>query len=266
MRVALRLAYLGQGYYGFQSQPQVPTVEGVVRRGLSSLGLAESGFCYAGRTDRGVSALGQVISFHVDEDQASLAVPRVINTRLPWNVWTWAWALVPEDFSARYGAVWRKYRYVLCRHDLDLDLMQKAAQNLMGTHDFRNFSAEKKRGTVKTLISLDIREHRGGVIIEAKADGFLWNMVRKIVTALEMVGSGKKTVDWVQDLLNPQLNQGVAAAPPEGLVFLDVGYGREIDWDEDLYSKKIASARLSKALVPQKALTESMGEILKSMS
>jgi tRNA pseudouridine38-40 synthase len=267
IRVALKLAYLGQNYHGFQRQPQVPTVEAAVREALGSLGLAGDGFCYGGRTDRGVNALGQVISFLVDQDEAKLAVPRVVNSKLPWDVWTWSSAQVPNSFSARYGAQWRKYRYVLCRQDkyLDLNLMRQAAEELIGIHDFRNFSTEKKSNTVRNLMSLEMEERENFIILEAKADGFLWNMVRKMVTALDMIGSGDKKVDWIRDLLDPKRNQGVAAAPPEGLMLIEVGYPEIVNWTEDPYSKKMALERLSKEWKRKMTMAEATGEILRSM-
>ncbi|MHC1631529.1 MAG: tRNA pseudouridine(38-40) synthase TruA [Methanotrichaceae archaeon] len=264
MRVALKLAYLGHRYHGFQRQPQVLTVESVVRKGLLSLGLAEQNFCYAGRTDQGVNALGQVITFSLDEDMAHLAIPRVINSRLPPDVWTWAYAMVPDDFSARHGALWRKYRYALYRKDLDLDTMQQAAQNLIGIHDFKNFSTEKMGCTDRNLMSLEIKEQNDFVLLEIKSNGFLWNMARKMVTALEMIGSGEKELEWIHDLLNPALNQGVAAAPPEGLMLVDVFYPG-IEWTDDLYSKRMASERLARTLRPQMALAETTEEIFRSM-
>lgn len=264
-KVALKLAYLGQRYHGFQRQPQVPTVESVVREALDDLGLGHEGFCYAGRTDRGVSALGQVVTFSFEPEYAKLAVPRVINSKLPWDVWAWAWATVPENFSARYGALWREYRYVLCREDLDTEPMRKAAKMLEGAHDFKNLSTEKSGNTTRNLMSLVIEGSGDVVVLNVKADGFLWNMVRKIVTALEKIGSYEKELDWIQDLLDPQLNRGVAAAPPEGLTLVDVGYPELVDWTLDPYSRKMASERLFRDRRRKAALAETTGQILRSM-
>jgi len=263
-RVAFKLAYLGGRYHGFQRQPNILTVESVVIDALKSLNLNPEGFCYSGRTDRGVSALGQVITFFVDEDKASLAVPRVINSKLPWDIWTWAHTPVPDNFSARYGALWREYQYVLYRPGLDLDSMQKAAKLLVGTHNFRNLSTEKRKDTTRTLMSLDVEEQSDLVVITARSDGFLWNMVRKIVTVLETVGSGEKDVNWALDLLDIKQNQGVSAAPPEGLVLKAVGYPG-LEWTLDTYSKKMAQERLFREWRRQISLAKVAEEICRSM-
>ena len=150
MKIALKLAYLGEAYYGFQRQPDLVTVDSEVRKALSKIGVIHGDFCYAGRTDRGVSALGQVIDFWIDENKAALARPRCVNGRLPRDIWSWAWAVAPIGFSARWNALWREYRYLLWHPGLDLERMQAAAEGLLGQHDFRNFSSSKV-DTVKTV-------------------------------------------------------------------------------------------------------------------
>ncbi len=152
MKVALKLAYLGDNYYGFQKQPDRVTVDSQVRRALAQIGVIHGDFCYAGRTDRGVSALGQVIDFWIDEDKIDLTRPRCVNGRLPRDIWTWAWSIAPVGFSARWNALWREYQYLLWHPGLDRDLMEEAAEMLLGEHDFRNFSSAKV-GTVKTVRS-----------------------------------------------------------------------------------------------------------------
>jgi tRNA pseudouridine38-40 synthase len=264
MKVAFKLGYLGGGYHGFQLQPDVLTVQSVVREALRGLALNDGSFCYAGRTDRGVNALGQVIDFFIDPKKADLAVPRVVNSRLPTDVWTWAWAVVPENFSARHAALWREYRYVLPEDGLDLDLMREASCELLGVHDFRNLSSEKIRPTTRNLMKLDISEKNGSVILNVRSDGFLWNMVRKIVTVLEMVGSGQRDLDWVGDLLDSRTNQGVAAAPPEGLILMDVGYSG-VEWTVEPYSMRMAQERLSAVWRRDMALAEATGVLARSM-
>ncbi len=265
MKVAFKLGYLGGGYHGFQLQPDVLTVQSVVREALRGLALNDGSFCYAGRTDRGVNALGQVIDFFIDPGKADLAIPRVVNSRLPPDVWTWAWATVPENFSARHAALWREYRYILPKDGLDLDLMREAGRELLGVHDFRNLSSEKIRPTTRNLMKLDISEQNGSIILDVRSDGFLWNMVRKIVTVLEMVGSGRRDLDWVRALLDSQTNQGVVAAPAEGLILMDVGY-RGVDWTVEPYSMRMAQERMSKVWRKEMALAEATGILARSMS
>jgi tRNA pseudouridine38-40 synthase len=260
MRIALKLAYLGQGYHGFQRQPDQITVEQVVLKALDELELLKGSFCFAGRTDRGVNAVGQVITFDIEEQKRKLAVPRVINSKLPGDVWFWASAVVPDDIHARSSAIWRKYRYLMYHDSLDIGLMQRAAQFLVGTHDFRNFSAEKRCVTLRSIMCLDIEEKGDMIIFDIKGNAFLWKMVRKIVRALEMIGSGEKEITWIRDLLDPTLNQGVAAAPAEGLIFMDVGYPM-VEWKEDSYAKNRAAFALGRLINHQRTLAEVTREL-----
>ncbi len=113
----------------------------------------------------------------------------------------------------------------------------------LGEHDFRNFSSAKV-GTVKTVQKLEISEQNGLFIFDIRADGFLWNMVRKIVGALEKVGSGQKDMSWFSDLLRPELNHGAPTAPAEGLILMDVGY-EGLEWQVDEYSRQRAAKGLA---------------------
>ena len=243
MKVALKLAYLGDNYFGFQRQPDRVTVDSEVRKALAQIGVIHGDFCYAGRTDRGVSALGQVIDFWIDEDKAKLTRPRCVNGRLPRDIWTWAWAVAPVGFSARWNAQWREYRYLLWHPGLDLAIMRSAAELLLGEHDFRNFSSAKV-DTVKTVQKLVVREEAGLYIFDIRADGFLWNMVRKIVGAIEKLGAGQKDLAWLLELMRPESNHGAPTAPPEGLMLMDVGY-QGLDWQVDKYSRARAAAALA---------------------
>lgn len=254
MKIALKLAYLGDNYYGFQRQPDLVTVDSEVRAALEQIGVIHGDFCYAGRTDRGVSALGQVIDFWIDEDKAKLARPRCVNGRLPRDIWTWSWAVAPIGFSARWNARWRQYRYLLWHPGLDLEPMRQAAEMLLGEHDFRNFSSAKV-DTVKTVQMLEIREENDLFTLDIRANGFLWNMVRKIVGSLEKVGSADKDMDWFSDLLRPELNHGAPTAPAEGLILMDVGY-EGLDWQVDEYSRARAATALSATVQKRMAKAE----------
>jgi tRNA pseudouridine38-40 synthase len=244
VRVALKVAYLGDNYYGFQRQPEVPTVEAEIKEALEKIGVPEGKFGYAGRTDRGVNALGQVIDFEIGDDKEALTYPRPLNGRLPRDVWTWARSLVPENFDSRYSALWREYLYILYHQGLDMDVVRSGAHKLLGEHDFRNFSSCKE-DTVREILGLEVREKSPNIVVfQIKANGFLWNMVRKIVCSLEAVGSGETDLSWIDDLLNPEINEGAPTAPAEGLILKGVGY-EGISWQVDDYSRKRAAKALS---------------------
>jgi tRNA pseudouridine38-40 synthase len=98
--------------------------------------------------------------------------------------------------------------------------------------------------TVKTLQKLHISEEGGLFVFDIRATGFLWNMVRKIVGALEKVGAGQKEMSWFSDLLRPELNHGAPTAPADGLILMDVGY-EGLDWQVDEYSRARAATSLA---------------------
>jgi len=263
MKIALKLAYLGDGYYGFQRQPGLATVEFEVREALCRIGVVGGDFCYAGRTDRGVSALGQVIDFWIDEKSSHLARPRCINGRLPRDIWAWAWAEAPLGFSARWSAQWREYRYFLWHPGLEIKKMREAAGLLLGRHDFRNFSSEK-RDTMREILKLDISEADGMTILDVRANGFLWNMTRKIVCALEKVGSGERGLEWILELLDPEINRGAPTAPAQGLVLREVGYDG-LQWQVDEYSRRRAALALGETVQKRMAGAAAAREMQKAM-
>ena len=113
-------------------------------------------------------------------------------------------------------------------------------------------------------MGLEIKTRGDIVVFDIRAEAFLWNMARKIVSALETIGSGERDVEWIEDLLDPQQNRGVTAAPPDGLILMDVKYPG-IEWIEDTYSRKMASERLSREMRKRTALAEAVGEIYHAM-
>lgn len=226
MRYAVKIAYIGSNYFGFQRQPSKITVEAVLLEAMRKAGLfsdpKEARYSSAGRTDRGVHALSQVVAFN---SNASLFLPR-INAFLPMDVRCWAYAFVPDDFNPRRDAILRTYKYYVAWKGEDLDRMKEAASLLVGTHDFRNFCKHRKgESTIRTLNQVSV-ELRGELLcFTFSAKSFLWSMIRKMVSVLLMVGAGLKDVDFVSSLLddlNPR--EGIKLADPEGLILYDIEY------------------------------------------
>ncbi len=249
-KVALRLAYLGTAYEGFQIQPNCPTVQAAVIRALYNTGALHhengAGVSFSGRTDKGVHALDAAVAFEVGDSTS--VTPRRVNSKLPPDVWTWAHAAVPITFDARRDAVEREYQYFLRERSLDVNSMQRAADLLCGTHDFRNFSNEKKRSTVRRVVTSSIRATGNAIIISIVADSFVWQMMRKIVTALSLVGNGQKSIEWFAQMLNPRHHvEGVGPAPAFGLVLTRVEYPG-VHFIEDTYAKKRALQHVQDSL------------------
>ncbi len=250
VKVALRLAYLGTAYDGFQIQPGCPTIQAAVINALRDTGVLRSGdradFSASGRTDKGVHALDAVIAFEVEG--SAIKLPRRVNSKLPPDIWTWAQATVPPTFNARHDAVERDYQYILCDSTLDVQTMQAASELLCGIHDFRNFSREPKRATDREIISSNVRATGGTIVVTVVADSFVWQMMRKIVTALSLVGSGEKSVEWFARMLDPRVHrEGMRPAPAVGLVLTRVEYPG-VHFIEDPYAKKRALQHIQRSL------------------
>ncbi len=267
MRIALKVAYIGSDYHGFQVQPDVRTVEGELFRALHELNIInsphEARYIAAGRTDKGVHALGQVIAF--DTDNPDVAIPRAINSRLS-NIWTWARAQVQPGFDPRRHARYREYRYIM-PGKYDLSHLMDAASLLKGEHDFLNFSTPETGRTSRSKIEkIDIREEKEFIIIDIRANYFLWHMVRKIATAMKLVGSGEKDVSWIGQMLEPaRFTEALEPAPAYGLVLLNVEYGN-ITWREDSYAKNTLSENLEERFLMHGVMAEMLREFKDSMT
>ena len=267
MRIALKVAYIGTDYHGFQAQPDVKTVEGELLRALSELKIItnrhEANYIAAGRTDKGVHALGQVIAF--DTDKPDVAIPRAINSRLS-NIWAWAKAQVQPGFDPRRHARYREYRYIM-PGKYDISLLMDAASLLKGEHDFLNFSTPETGRTSQSKIEkIDIREEKEFIIINIRANYFLWHMVRKIATAMKLVSSGEKDISWIGQMLEPARFTGaLEPAPAYGLILKNVEY-ENIIWKEDAYARKTILEKHEEQFLMHGVMAEMLREFKDSMT
>ncbi|HJH31582.1 MAG TPA: tRNA pseudouridine(38-40) synthase TruA [Methanosarcinaceae archaeon] len=260
MRVALKLAYIGTNYHGSQIQPDVVTIEGKMCEALGELGIIkdhkQANFTSAGRTDAGVHALEQVVAFNTDKPD--LAIPRVINSKLPDSIWAWAHAHVPDNFNPRWNAVKRSYRYIMSGEQYDISKIRSASKLLIGTHDFANFcTADGDKSTVRTVKRIDIRVSGPLTRIDVQANSFLWNMVRKVVTALMMVGSDVRDMEWLEQMLDPEsYEEGIEPASAYGLTLMQVDYPQLIRWIEDGYTIRRAHEHIHEHLIRHRVMAE----------
>lgn len=243
MRLALGISYNGLAYHGWQSQPSGQTVQDRLEAALGRFSGARVGTLCAGRTDAGVHALMQVVHFDTDLQRPEFAWVRGPNALLPTDIAV-QWARqVPASFHCRGSATSRRYAYIVLdspvRPSLDagrvgwvfkplsLEPMQRAAQHLLGEHDFSSFraSACQALSPVKHLMSIDIR--RSGVYwrFEFEANAFLHHMIRNVMGCLIMIGDGRRPPDWMAEVLAERNRD--AAAPtfsPNGLYFVGPRY------------------------------------------
>jgi tRNA pseudouridine38-40 synthase len=229
VRLACRISYLGNRFYGSQVQEYYRTVEGEFVAACRRLNLfddwREAVFSSAGRTDRGVHARGQVVAFStVYPDRARQA----LNLQLPPDIWCTGIAEVPATFHPRYDARARTYRYYYPGFPGDVHAMERAVRHFYGEHNFSNFARRGDRNPWRTVTSARMEDDGGFTYLEVTAGSFLWHQVRGMAAALLMVGSGERTDEWLAGLLGQETDQVISPAPAEGLVLWDVDCG--ISW------------------------------------
>ena len=244
------MEYDGSRYSGWQTQPHlaVDTVQATLEAALCAVADAPVRVICAGRTDTGVHGHGQVIHFDAPSERSAKAWVLGTNSRLPPDVRV-HWAVgVPADFHARFSALARRYRYLIAdtpvrpallggqvswqRRALDHRVMHEAAQSLLGERDFSAFRAAtcQSRGPMRNVHALDVSRRGDLVIIDIKANAFLHHMVRNIAGSLMAVGLGRRSPEWIGQLLAGR-DRGVAAdtAPAAGLYLVAVDYPSRYD-------------------------------------
>lgn len=246
-RYQVILAYDGSGFEGFQRQPrrpQIRTVQGEVESVLRTLGWQGEKILFAGRTDSGVHAAGQVIAFDLDWRHPLEALQAAMNARLPEAIAARQVRLAPPDFHPRYHALSRRYCYRLyCQPVRDPlrdrfawqvwpaaapDRLEEAARLLVGTHDFAAFGTPPRAGgsTVRTVVQT--AWHAGKedeLLFEITANAFLYHMVRRLVKFQVEIGQGRRQLSDVQLAYSEQkLFPPVGLAQPQGLTLVEVIY------------------------------------------
>lgn len=222
MRLAVKVAYDGTRFAGSQVQPGVRTVHGEVAEALRKLGHDAPRLAWAGRTDAGVSAAGNVVAFetHMAPDALLPALTHAMD-----DAWAWAWAEVDEAFEPRHARR-RVYRYHL-RSALDAASVESAMQAFVGEHDFSSFARVEPNVSPRRRVDA-VRARREGpfVVIDVDGPNFLWNQVRRMVEAGRRVAAGEARAEDVRAALDEGRAQDFGVAPPEPLVLLDVEYER----------------------------------------
>jgi len=237
-RLALGLAYRGQAYHGWQSQPDGLTVQDRVEQALTAFaGRAITTVC-AGRTDAGVHALNQVVHLDAPVERDAFSWVRGTNRFLPPDIAVQWCQPVPDSFHARNSARGRRYRFLILEspvrpalehglagwvfRPLDGDAMRAAAALLIGEHDFSSFRAADCQSPtpVKTLRAIGIARHGAYWCLDFDASAFLYHMVRNIVGCLVVVGQGRQPPGWMAEVLAARSRDAAAPTfPPAGLYF-----------------------------------------------
>jgi tRNA pseudouridine38-40 synthase len=244
------LAYDGSEFVGWQRQASGTSIQGLIEQALRELDQREVAVVGAGRTDAGVHARGQVASFSLARPIEAAALVGALNARLPDAVRIIDAEIMPDSFHARFDAALKVYRYRIWNAgvldpferryawhlvgSLDRDAMDAAAQLIRGRHDFAAFQAagSRVRSSVREIFSSKVLAALQGcgplIVYEVSADGFLRHMVRTIVGTLVEIGRGRRSIDWMGEVLaGRDRSRAGPTAPPEGLVLVSVGYSSE---------------------------------------
>ena len=239
-RIRLDVAYDGREFAGWARQRELRTVQGVLEQMIANLVGAEVEITCAGRTDAGVHARGQVAHIDVSNWPADLDTWR-INRALPDDIRVLAIRVVPNEFDARFSALWRRYTYRVSDSPigpapldrgqvlqwgkaLDLELMNSASGLLIGEHDFTAYCKMREGASaVRELLELNSERVGSDIVITVTADAFCHSMVRSLIGALLPVGDGRKPVTWPFEMLTSGI-RGATVMPPFPLVLEEVGY------------------------------------------
>ncbi len=242
-RFKLILEYEGTAYHGWQVQPGLPTIQGILQAALARIAGAPVQATGAGRTDAGVHALGQVASFSADLRLDSSSLRRALNATLPRDIVVCQAEEAPADFDARRSARSKTYRYTLLRRDypsawlgrhtlyvptpLDADAMAEAVKAVIGTHDFSAFRAGTctARTPIRTVLDASWRQEGDLWYFEITGNGFLQHMVRILVGTFVDVGRGRRNPSDVATILASRDRRCAGKTfPPHGLCLVKVQY------------------------------------------
>jgi len=236
MRIAIKFAYNGMNYHGLARQPDVITVEKKIIDYLSKIGLINdiklSNFRYASRTDKGVSAIGNVLAFDTEYNTDIL---KELYDEFE-DIIFYGIKNVNPIFNPRY-AKQRIYRYYFIKDKKKINKFNKIIELFKGEHDFSNFAKiESSKKPIKVIDDILIRERDNLFYIDFYAQSYLWHQIRKIISALNMFENCTiGAEDLIHALNNPNIKVDYGLSPPEPLILIDVVY----DFDFIYYDKAL---------------------------
>lgn len=243
MRVLLRVAYDGTNYSGWQIQPNAVTVEGILRDNLKALFQCDVEVIGASRTDAGVHAMGNVAVFDIDTRIPAEKISYALNARLPEDIRIQESRAVRENFHPRHVDCVKTYEYSIwnntfenpkerlyshfCYGDMDIDLMNQAAQYFIGEHDFTSFCSAGSQvvDKVRHIYALNVDKSGNLIKIRVTGNGFLYNMVRIIAGTLLKVGQGVIKPEDIPGIIEGKDRQLAGpTAPARGLTLVEIKY------------------------------------------
>lgn len=236
------LAYDGYNYYGFQRQDDLPTIELELNEAFKKWLNEEIKIVGAGRTDRYVHAMGQVIHFDLNNEIDTSAIKKALNSFLPLDIRIKEVSAVDPNFHARFSAKKKEYHYLInlrendvfreryssFYHGLDLNLMKEATSFLISTHNFKSFSSvhtNMLKDFTRTIYQIDIETKDDFIIFKFLGNGFLKYQVRRMMGLIIEIGKKRFPPKYLKEILekeDPRASQYIA--PGKGLYLYKVYY------------------------------------------
>lgn len=252
--ICVKAYYDGRNFKGSQIQPDQRTVEGEIVRRLSRLGIEN--LKSAGRTDAGVSALGNVFCFRLRRDYPLKAM----NALLPDDIVFWASARVNQEFNPRHAKE-RIYKYFLYDTGYSMKRLRQAAELLSGEHSFHSFARLEPGKNPVREVWITLEKHSKVVVLTFRGRSFLWQMVRRLVSAIALAGSGDVELAELEEALTER--RSFPPAPPENLVLWDVKYEWEFSTDPE--SLQLLRKKLEERFIKvecKRVILENMLEVI----
>lgn len=225
MRYFIKFSYDGSCFNGFQRQPGMKTVQGVIEDALFQLSDCIVNLCASGRTDKGVHAIEQCAHFDLNLDIKEYNLKKYLNSFFDGEIYVSSLEKVSDNFHARYDVkkkvysyyinmgefspIFRNYVFQLCVN-LDVEKIKEASMYLLGVHDFRSFCTDEKNkdNCVRTIYSIDISVLDSVLKITFCGNGFLRKMIRNIVAVFVDIGLGKNDVSFLKEVLDNKARTG----------------------------------------------------------
>ena len=243
MRFLIKFSYDGSAYCGYQSQPNMNTIQDLIENALEKINNGKKTPIIAtGRTDKGVHALCQYGHADIDVEITEYKLKRALNSNLPDDIHVIETKIVSEDFHARYNVKSKEYKYYIntgeynplernyafqYNYKLDIENMKKVIKVFIGTHDFRAFVTDnkEKENCIRTITNATIEENDKKIIITFEGNGFLRYQVRNMVGILIKAGENKISTEDVEKILESKdRTKSGKTAPAEGLYLTKVIY------------------------------------------
>lgn len=242
-KYVLVVEYDGTKYYGFQWQLGLPTIQDEVEKAINKFCGRSSRAMAASRTDAGVHAKGQVVSFWAREGLSTMAMIKALNYYLPANIAVKAACRTSDDFNVRRDALSREYCYYILNTEsrspfsedfalhvsstLDTNLMNKACQLIVGRHDFTSFvtSLNSSKNAMRNVYKAGVDKKQCLIVFRIVADSFLPHQVRNTIGLLIKLGSGRMGIEDLRNIMEARIF-GLAGprAPAYGLFLNKVNY------------------------------------------